>query len=527
LNTRLLILIILLADISGAIVAPANAKPVVLKWSPLKSATQYELVISKGKKTVLTDKGDASITGWNGDLPYGYYTYRLRGLNHSQKPGKWTDPVNLVVAPPYPEPLSPAYGAEVSLSGPKGTLDFRWKALDGVTKFDVEVKRRGSVIIHKRVEGTSIQLKRFEPGPYSWTVCSIIQDPTGTKSWRSPKSPETEFRASIHTLPNPEARYPMGLTPQAGRKLRLSWTEVPEAEGYQVFITRVDPSGARKVASDDGKKYFSRTTSVEVDMPVEGNYRWTVRAVAGVSDPENPNVIGKSTATDFILDIDAFYHVGEVGLYLMSAANNYSVASPSGNTAASNGITSIGIAGDFWLTPEWGVSVDFRESVSSWDSQQFFQSRVGVWGSYRYDLPGAFSNFTLVAKAGAQLRQYLELLPGDPDSSSAINPNSPEVTALGPSVILELTDSINETINVGLKGSYFLPLSVLGGRSLTSIVSYQNWMLGLESTITLDSAWGASALIGWENNALSFNQAGAHQIELSGILVQAGLTFGW
>src|SRR4051794_24748275 len=77
--------------------AEVQAKSVAVKWKEIKGAHGYEIQVQKEGAIISQKKTDE--TEWTGSLDVGVYSYQIRAIDRVKRPGVWSQPKALVVAP--------------------------------------------------------------------------------------------------------------------------------------------------------------------------------------------------------------------------------------------------------------------------------------------------------------------------------------------------------------------------------------------------------------------------------------------
>src|SRR4051812_43544153 len=91
---------------------PVFAKDITIEWKTIKGALKYEFAVERNGAVYLHKIVDE--TKWSGDLPFGFYAYRLRAIDKLKRGGSWSEVRALVVMPAAPKPEYPKNGDRVT-----------------------------------------------------------------------------------------------------------------------------------------------------------------------------------------------------------------------------------------------------------------------------------------------------------------------------------------------------------------------------------------------------------------------------
>lgn len=510
----------ILIMIAGVIfvVTRAFAKDVSLQWTPIAGATKYEMKIESNGMVVVQKK--VSDPDWSGVLKFGVYTLQVRAIDRLDMPGKWSEPIPLVVMANPPELLSPAPRKHYRYFNPKLHTLLEWKRVAWIDKYFLQVTKDGKKYLSQEVNGTQYDLGPLAEGEYSWSVAPMME-PTDRspasfrgKHWKGSHSKPQSFEVEQDLLEKPKVVRPTGTLPSVGlKKMRLEWKRVVGAEAYEVTFQQIFSD--RKLASTAREtKIYTADDFVVVDVPVEGKFKWSVRALAHVGLVQKPNTpvtldrkpgaIGPESASEFVLDPNLAIHEGSgyVALSTMLAPFSYEVVSPAngarGTTSSMAG--TFRLSGEYWLWPKWGVAAGVQDTIYSFNGEQFGRFDFELLGKYILELGNKNLGWSLLPKGGLEGRQYLSITRGNA---------STKLTTLGANFGIDIRKQFTKRWSVGAKLSYFFPLTVSGvtDAKLTSDYSYRNISFGLQGVYWLKPGWGLSAGAFVEQRSVSYTSA--------------------
>ena len=184
------------------------AKSVVLDWKEDERAVLYEFQVEKDGKVVLHKQTEDST--WKGQLPFGVYVVRVRGIDQFKRPGKWSEATSLVVMPPVPEPVNPPDSQTIVVKTPPpqgktvATVPevFEWKGENPQGKYLLEVSKDGNKFFSSTIGGLKSAVFDLEPGEYRWRVKSVLVF-EGAKSKRAWESEWSDSRSLSIEKPTP------------------------------------------------------------------------------------------------------------------------------------------------------------------------------------------------------------------------------------------------------------------------------------------------------------------------------------
>ncbi|OFZ22154.1 MAG: hypothetical protein A2X94_08865 [Bdellovibrionales bacterium GWB1_55_8] len=505
--------------LTGTGLPPALAKDVSIEWQEIPGASEYEFEIqatraSKAKEYRLDSPK------WNGDLPYGVYSYRIRALDRRKRAGIWSDPQPVAVMPPAPTPQKPEDGTRLKLYHPKATTTLSWMPVKGAKEYQIEVFRAGKPHLDQMVKTSSVDLGALPPGSYTWKVRAVLKPPKRApanfdgRSWISDPSDESEFRIERAYLERPVLLGPMGiLPPPMGGELTFVWKTVEGADKYELRIVRTpglaNPaafSGALSKAKPSIITAKDGEESVKLHLP-EGSYVWQVRALASLSTTESH--AGPENRSSFELNPNAVFArgAGYVALSTMLAPYSYEIISPSANRRGATSSTAMTIrgSGDYWPWPQWGIGAAAELTSFSLNRENFNRFTGELMAKYQSSISRDRFGWFLAPKLGIEARQYLSVLPERAAET---------LLAMGASAGIDIRKQLSEKWSVSGKFAYFMPLSLSGNaESITGDASYRNASLGIQGQYWLNKNIGLSAGMYAEKRSISYLPPGTTAAE--------------
>lgn len=529
LSRRSLIFLVACCILQGGVVREALAKKVVIEWKPIELAVKYELHVEHEEKIVF--KKSMEETRWKGELPPGAYTYQVRGIDRMSRPGQWSDWKSLAVMPAPPQTQFPVDGSRVDLYHPNVPISLRWESTVGVKSYAIEVLREGQVFSKLTVAGTQTVLKNIPAGKYSWQVRPILQlganAPAGLrgKSWESPKAEKGVFEVRLRTLEAPLPRSPLGsLAPAEDRVVRLRWDEVEGAEGYLVRIAKSSPPKNGVVSADAAgdlkkvKQYYTRETQWAVRVGSEGGYVWGVRALAHLDENKKPGAQSLEGVGRFSLDRNAVFtsDLGYIALSTMLAPYTYQLSSPLNNVQGSTSASALvfRLSGEYWVKPLWAIGLAAELATFQMSGQSFSRPTFEVTTKFRTQLSSGVFGWSFSPKVGAELRTYNYILPNNLSAlnSSATGLTGHDISILGAAVGFDLRKQLSEGLSLGIKASYFYPVSLMssGGVAdkISGDVSYRNFNIGVQGLYWVSRSVGIGVGGYFENRSIGFTSTG-------------------
>lgn len=413
----ILTFLLLLLSVSGR----AADKNVKIAWKPLEGAVKFELELKHGSvvkmKTVLAP----DITHWSGKLKPGVYHYRLRAVDRIGRPGEWSRPHSKLVEPDGIELSSPKADKSFVNNSAKAEMLFSWKLISDADQYEFELYLGEKRVEQKRLSEPVIEFTALEAGEYFWQVRALVLAPRGTPNEikeRYAEGPWSEKRRLLiqgMELGKPEITEPSDIyvVPSSGKKVRLSWTAVKGAEGYQVYIVERFKRGPDAKRDKKTTTHIVKTPTLSIDVADDASYSWLVQAVGNFSTNGTPQVRGPS-ATSVFTTRDKLYVPG-LKLALNGAVTAFQY---SGGGAVVGGLPLRGLG---YLTVEYFPwdSIGFGTEVGGAFYRFFgtgifdFES-ITYRGLYKFGLlyKSGHNGFWYGASLYAEERDTFRVLPG-------------------------------------------------------------------------------------------------------------------
>ncbi len=256
--------------------ASLDSTSVSFQWSAVTGATRYQLEVvrvSDGfvfKNVELGNTTSASQSGFPNDGTE--YRWRVRAGN-AHAWGAWTAYRNFSsgVVLPAPTLSSPTNNSELSSS----TVLFRWNAVTGATKYQLEVLRGTETVPFKDITVGNITMsEQFgflrDGTQYRWRVRA--GNNTGWGAWSGYFTLTSGQLLAAPVLTSPIST----LTPVPGRQVTFSWQTVIRAINYELEIVN-ERTGAFVTKESVGNVTSSVQRGFEDDA---ATYKWRVRAAS-------------------------------------------------------------------------------------------------------------------------------------------------------------------------------------------------------------------------------------------------------
>jgi len=264
---------VLISPVEGASI---DGSVVSFQWGAVTGATRYQLEITKvsdGKVFRAVDLGNSTSTAQDAFANDGVqYRWRIRAGSSTQW-GAWSLQRTFTNGAVLPVPTlsSPNNNSAITDS----SVLFRWNAVSGATKYQLEVLRGTESVPFKEVTVGNITMsEQFgflrDGTQYRWRVRA--GNNTGWGGWSA------YFTLTSGSVPvAPVLVSPISvLTPMPGRQVSFSWQAVSGAINYELEIAN-ERDGSFLTKASLGNV----TSSIQRGFEDEGtSYRWRVRAAS-------------------------------------------------------------------------------------------------------------------------------------------------------------------------------------------------------------------------------------------------------
>lgn len=496
------------------------AKDISLKWDPIDDAVRYVLEIQSHSGEMKKRVVKPGKNKWEGDLPFGIYTYRVHAIDRVERPGEWSEASPLVVLPSSPRPLSPEDGADIRILEKSDSKIFKWESVPEAQEYQLSVLKDGTSVLTRTVEGTEADLRELGPGEYTWTVLPVIRAPDRApaslagRKWEGQASKPASFEIAYQKLDEPKAITPVGyVMPPASGKLRFQWKKVPNAKGYEVTLEK--DAEEKGIAPPAPKTFRVATNGMTAIVPEMGSYRWKVRALASVTSVESAT--SEATA-DFVMSpSDPDGKKGYLGLSTLFAPYKYGVKTPAGQGFLDSQSFTLRLAGEIWLKKGWGLGAGFQNTTAQIQGSSYSWMDLEVFGKYYVPLPKSLFGFLLLPKAGFEQRQYLFFSPaGTGTFTSGQGLLAKKATTLGFAMGFDLRKQFAERWSVGMKVNYFKPMTLSGVESGSTLAGASNLSMGLQGFYWYSKSWGFGVGGFFDRRSLSYTSptSGLQEVNL-------------
>src|SRR5437867_602683 len=173
--------VLCLLSVSSAMATDFSAT-IVLRWTAVESAVAYELQIASDedfKQIVVQERVQTNGFRWQA-LPDMAHHWRVRSVDAEGRLGPWSPDKRIEPVFVPPEPVTPATGARVALSGPV-TLSFAPRPPIKIYRIEVASDRDfATSVLDRRIDSNEVAFQPTELGSYYWRVRSV--DASGRES---------------------------------------------------------------------------------------------------------------------------------------------------------------------------------------------------------------------------------------------------------------------------------------------------------------------------------------------------------
>jgi len=526
---HLLLMLVFVSQLSN--MPAAQAKKVYLEWKEVKNATNYELQIARDNKVISTKKVKED-TIWKGNLNPGYYTYKIRGVDKFNRPGRWSSSKILAVLPERPEaPLQELEDKTVNIFEGSTRLSLKWKPIEGIKKYHVLVQKDGKTFLNQEISGTETTLTNATEGSYRFSIAAIVEVSDGSgRRWDTEHSKVQEFEIKQKVLTSPVIVGPIGdVNSNQNKTVKFEWKEVDGAEEYELELRRSDSS--RSPANLPSKKYRVKKNATVFKLG-NGKYAWKVRAIASV-------VSSSTSSAAFTVAPKHFEGSGYVAASGMVAPYTYKVISPATNAqgnASSFALTGR-ISGEYYFNQSWGVGLGFDNTLFVIANENYNRKNFEALAKYRFNLSQTANPWSIALKAGFEVRDYFEIFPTKMSIEIA-GSGAVSSTIFGPAIGLDLRKQFSHKFSLGIKTSYFLPVMVIFGpiSGLGSDANTRNINLGVQGLYWFSERWAGAFGGYWEQRSLGYDTVdlakqrvtgGAEKIYMDGLYFFGSLIYSF
>ncbi len=233
--------------------ADNNLRPTI-SWAAIGGATSYRIFIrnqTSGEIVADTTVQDRTFTPET-NFEFGEHHIWVRAIGVGNYQGTWSSRATYSVSPAQTAPVG------AILDSP---AQFTWTTVEGAATHQIYITGPGVLINESGITGNSFTPATPLPdGDYRWWIRGVAAD-GATGPWGDPAEFTTGGRTHISTP----------LTFNAVGIPEISWPQVPDAQEYDVYISKAGTPGA-----------FSRTTvspSAQYNVPAlnNGDYRVWIR----------------------------------------------------------------------------------------------------------------------------------------------------------------------------------------------------------------------------------------------------------
>ncbi|MCM0604891.1 MAG: hypothetical protein KA715_02250 [Xanthomonadaceae bacterium] len=442
-----------------------QAKPITIKWSEVKGATQYEVEITQNGKEIILQK--LPKTAFETSLDPGAYAYRIRAIDKLRRGGRWSVGKNLIVTAPAPQLESGETPEIIEHKGVFPGVSIKWKNVDFVKLYQIEVKNKvtGESVYKKEITGTKVKIDQLPVGQFEYSVSSLIEagyKKIGSKVVKPVSLIVSENRnsptvAESKPKEKPKVEQPIGLEPYGyismseDSNIRLAWKNVKGADKYEVSLEPID---GRSIASGTRERTWTVDKN-ELEVPISKlshKYRWKVRAIASNGDQSATSELEFSPVPD--------QGVGKVGEgAIQIGANNMQFSGRLEGPRTNGGGSSTGmgwgfnVKGEYWLSKNIGVEGFYESLTFNTQNSNFSLNIFGLMAKTRWRFSQSVSAWKFYFKSGF-------------GSGTFFKPNSSLIPYYGIVSEIGAIKPLSEDFDLDLGVLYFRPLASSDGSSI-------------------------------------------------------------
>jgi len=257
------------------------AREVTFEWDALPSATGYEIQVAQKadfkevqfQKTTKDPQLDA-------DLPLGRYFYRVRAIDQKNRPGHWSDPMDVAVTPYSPELKTPKNESNYSYFELPPKLDFEWKPVDGNVEYEIFIyKTTGKKALETKTKETHFSTETIGEGEYMWKLRTIING-----NFAGPYGEPRRFLIEKKDFQAPSLVKPIGGEGvPAYRPVNFTWKMDPVVHFTDMDLQKSEGNKDKNFKLPEVGKNLKDMTDYTVPYMEPGEYKWNVRTKEGES----------------------------------------------------------------------------------------------------------------------------------------------------------------------------------------------------------------------------------------------------
>lgn len=411
-------------------------RDVTLEIEPIEGAQSYEVEL---KKTPLGEVLQSKVREpkWNGRLSIGFYEMRNRSIDLRGVAGHWSQWEAFEVGLDKPN-VNATIDAEVVEN--LTTLHFQWAAVEGATRYSVEIKgAEGAFNLLQNVETPPFDQKVPANQKYKWKVVAL-----------GPENLTSEVEGELD-LSNGPLEAPVIAKPINSRNPQIVWSSSPDAQTFEIKLERYLPKQKRWESLFTTNTGSREGIALNPQFP-DGIYRVTIIAQAESRAP--------SPAAVANFRVKRTIQAPPSGPWYARAAISVDAIKYNANNVegSSTGETFGLELGRLKSGDRWGVSLGGEFSMFSNDGQSL-NSNAAQLSLLRRDILGTSGE--LVSSLAAAYK-------------SMPVPNS-SISALGPAIGLRYSQKLSSAygLHFGIRiDDSLMSLKTPNGESMESSLSY-------------------------------------------------------
>ncbi len=218
-------------------------RDVSFSWEAMEGASEYEIQISKTDDFKLPYIDQKLQTpSFSSAMDPGKYFYRVRVVDQSKHPGKWSNSAPVNVASQGPELIKPVSGYETSYYERLPDIDFSWKNTDITEVYEIVISDgSGQEVVHTTVDKAAYK-GNLPNGDYQWQVRSMGKSPIPGRVGSAEEVPSDfskpwHFKVIKNSLEKPILKTPLdGIKLFNHDTIDFSWSQDPHTHFADVNI---------------------------------------------------------------------------------------------------------------------------------------------------------------------------------------------------------------------------------------------------------------------------------------------------
>ena len=351
------------------------AREIDFTWQAFPEAYFYELQVSPTrdfKEISFNKKTRAPQVKAN--LGMGQYYYRVRAFDTKKRPGVWSKPVLLSIAPYPPKPKSPAKGAKYNFFEKKNEIPFSWEKLDGDVSYELLIqKTSGKTVLEKKTRKNEIIINSLEAGDYAWKVRAVINKRMITQ-YSEPHFlfiTKTPIKSPTLIKPLDKSSLP------AYRDDIFEWDKDEVTKYTDIHLERLDKKEKTILIKN------IEATQNELPMLMPGKYRWKVTTKETEDSPGLDSEWAEFQTSSATLSKDN--HIFRLGTGLTRSSYSYTSTRTSGlTTAGTDTHLNLSLYTRIQIKKTFSIAFDLLEQDISIDDKSLTHRKNTILTEFRF-----------------------------------------------------------------------------------------------------------------------------------------------